>query len=129
MIIGFDHIGLTVKDLNKSTEFYTKVLDFKEGKKFEYAERGMTIQFLNTGGVQLELFGHSKEVSEAEKKPLQTGVAHIAFEVENLNETYEKLKARGVEFEREPRVAMMGQRIVFLKDPDGNRLELVEWPR
>ncbi len=129
MITGFDHIGIIVKDLNKSTDFFTNVLDFKEGKKFEFSERGLTIQFLNAGGVQLELFGHSKKVSEAEKKPLQAGVAHIALEVENLNETYEKLKARGVKFEREPRVAMMGQRIVFLSDPDGNRLELVEWPR
>ncbi len=129
MIVGFDHIGITVKDLVKSTGFYTKVLDFEEGKKFEYPERGLIIQFLNAGGVQLELFGHSGEVSEAEKKPLQAGVAHIALEVENLNETYEKLKARGIKFEREPRVAMMGQKIVFLTDPDGNRLELVEWPR
>lgn len=129
MIIGFDHVGITVKDLVKSVDFYTKVLNFKEGNKFEYPDRGVTIQFLNASGVQLELFGHSKEVSEAEKKPLQAGVAHIALEVENLNETYEKLKAKGVKFEREPRVAMMGQKIVFLNDPDGNRLELVEWPR
>jgi len=129
MITGFDHIGITVKDLDKSIEFYTRILDFKEGRKFEYLERGVTILFLNVGKVQLELFGHSKEVLEAEKKPLQAGVAHIALEVENLNETYEKLKARGIEFEREPRVAMMGQKIVFLSDPDGNILELVEWPR
>ena len=129
MIIGIDHIALTVKSLEQSVNFYTNMLGFEAEQRFEYNERGLTIQFLSIGEVQLELFGYSKEVAEQERKPLQAGIAHMAFEVENLDETYVELQKRGIIFEGEPRTAMMGQRILFLSDPDGNRIELVEWRR
>jgi len=129
MIIGIDHIALTVRSLEESVNFYTNMLSFEVEQRFEYKERGLTIQFLSIGEVQLELFGYSKEVAEQERKPLQAGIAHMAFEVDNLDETYVELQKRGIKFEGEPRTAMMGQRILFLSDPDGNRIELVEWRR
>jgi catechol 2,3-dioxygenase-like lactoylglutathione lyase family enzyme len=105
------------------------MLGFEAEQRFEYKERGLTIQFLSIGEVQLELFGYSKEVTAQERKPLQAGIVHMALEVDNLDETYLDLQKRGIKFQGEPRTAMMGQRILFLSDPDGNTIELVEWRR
>jgi len=127
VIIGIDHVALTVKSLEESIRFYVNMLGFEVVQRFEYKERGLTIQFLSIGEVQLELFGYAKEVAPQERKPLQAGIVHMALEVDNLDETYVELQKKGMKFEGEPRTAMMGQRILFLSDPDGNRIELVEW--
>ena len=55
------------------------------------------------------------------------GLAHLAFEVDDVDQTYEDLKAKGVEFFITPRNA--GDiRLAFFRDPDGNELELFNSP-
>jgi len=128
MIIGMDHVAIATTDLNKVVDFYTSVLGFEKGERYEMGDRGMTIQFLKAPGVQLELFGYSRKVEQADRTALQAGLVHLAIKVRKLDELRESLRKKGITFEGEPRVAMMGQRIVFLRDPDGNRIELSEWP-
>jgi len=99
---------LTVRNIEESIRFYINILGFEKGHSFEYSERGLTVQLLNHGEVQLELSGCMKDVAAQERKPLQAGIAHMAFEVDNLNETYLDLKKMGAKFEGEPRTAMMG---------------------
>lgn len=128
MIVGLDHVAIATTDLNKAVDFYTSMLGFEKAERYEMSERGMTIQFLKAPGVQLELFGYSRKVEQPDRNALQAGLVHLALKVKNLEEVRQALKLKGITFEGEPRVAMMGQRIVFLRDPDGNRIELSEWP-
>jgi len=58
---------------------------------------------------------------------LGTGYGHVALTVENLDGTLERLKAQGIEPEREPyTVREGGSRLCFVRDPDGYRVELIE---
>jgi lactoylglutathione lyase len=56
-----------------------------------------------------------------------TAFGHIAVGVDDLDQTLERLKAQGIEPEREPyRVREGGSRLCFVQDPDQYRIELIE---
>ena len=70
----------------------------------------------------------NKPVERIEKKtnnPL-VGLIHLAFAVDNLNQTAKELMQKGVQFDVEPLDAKGNVRIAFFKDPDGNVIELIE---
>lgn len=60
------------------------------------------------------------------------GSVHVAFSVESLDRWRERLAAAGVEIEHEHEWARCGARSLYVRDPAGNSVELVEgdlWPR
>ena len=58
---------------------------------------------------------------------LGTAYGHVAFAVDDLDETLAQLNEQGIKPEREPyRVRDGGSRICFVQDPDGYRIELIE---
>jgi catechol 2,3-dioxygenase-like lactoylglutathione lyase family enzyme len=61
-----------------------------------------------------------------------TGAGHVAFSVDSLDGWRERLADAGVEIEQEKEWARGGARSVYVRDPAGNSVELVEgdlWPR
>jgi lactoylglutathione lyase len=59
---------------------------------------------------------------------LGTAYGHIAIGVDDLDAALAKLAEQGIEPEREPyRVREGGSRLCFVQDPDGYRVELIEW--
>ena len=87
-----------------------------------------TNYFLGFSGQQEELeltFNHDGRTYE-----LGTGYGHIAIGMDDLDATLGRLKAEGIEAEREPyRVREGGSRLCFVRDPDGYRIELIERPK
>ena len=64
---------------------------------------------------------------DGRKYDLGSGYGHVAVGVDDLDETLERLKAEGIEPEREPyRVREGGSRLCFVRDPDGYRIELID---
>ena len=62
--------------------------------------------------------------------PSRLGLEHIAFSVDDLDRSYENMKAAGVVFSVAPKTAGSGVgRVAFLSDPDGIRVELLAQPR
>lgn len=148
MIKEIVHIGLTVSNLEQSICFYRDVLGLKyEGR--------MTMQGKNTD----LLFGHENciahvaylngsnemyappvELIEFENplvKPQENSLTNISiselcFNVEDIEEMYLRLKAKGVNFISSPQYFDLTQqgfgksKAVYLKDPDGIILELIE---
>jgi catechol 2,3-dioxygenase-like lactoylglutathione lyase family enzyme len=60
--------------------------------------------------------------------PKETGLARMAFQVEDIDADYSVMLERGVEFLSEPQQILLGAttiKIVFFRDPDGTLLELV----
>jgi len=55
------------------------------------------------------------------------GIDHISFLVEDVNQIYAELKAKGVTFLGEPADQDWGARLVGLKDPDGNNLYFLQY--
>ncbi len=124
MIPYVDHVAITVKDLARSVEFYTK-LGFTALRKMETPS--LNIVFVGSGLTQLELFELRKEVAK-EVSPLkenEIGIKHIAFHVDEIEEVVEELKKKGVEFTTE--IMKTGRRTsIFFKDPDGTILQLIQ---
>ena len=122
MIKSFDHVAITVKDLEKTVDWYVKNLGCSVGRSIENKERGMKIVFLAAGGQEiLEFFGFidpEKAVEGPTLKAEETGIKHISFFVDDMEETCQKLKSAGVEF-----TTSLPNRVVF-KDLNGISLEL-----
>ena len=121
------HTMLRVGDLDKSIEFYTKVMGMKllrtnENKQYEY-----TLVFLGFGdeseGAVIELtYNWGKTEYD-----LGTAFGHIAIGVDDIYITCDAIKAAGGNVTREPGPVKGGStHIAFVKDPDGYMLELIQ---
>lgn len=116
-IEGFHHAGFLVTDVKRAAAFYEDVLGLRPLARPDFGFPG---RWYDLGhGHQLHLMG----TTEA---PAQTGQPafdrHIALRVPDLEETARQLAAAGVEFARGGRRAGTPQ--LFLRDPDGNMIEL-----
>ena len=124
MIAYLDHVAITVKNLNRSIEFYTK-LGFSVVRRAETTT--LNIAFVGSGLARLELFELRKEAAKEVSQPKdnEIGVKHIAFHVDDIEGVVEELKKKGVEFTTE--IAKTGRRAtIFFKDPDGTILQLIQ---
>jgi catechol 2,3-dioxygenase-like lactoylglutathione lyase family enzyme len=142
MVSGIAHVSFTVSDLERSLRFYRDLLGFEV--KIEVERSGpdvegitgirgtkLKIGFLSLDGFILELIQYVSPVGE--KLDLRTnnvGCAHVAFYVSDIEKTYDFLSAEGVRFRSKPNQAKAGPyaggRVVYLLDPDGITLELIQ---
>jgi lactoylglutathione lyase len=121
------HTSLNVTDLDRSIKFYSEQLDLKLTSRHEVKQNNAEIAFLKDAtGAAIELT-HWKD-----KKSLVEGdnFDHIAFGVEDVAAAIERLRKKGVEIAMEP-FSLQGSssKIAFIKDPDGNWLELIQTER
>tara|TARA_B110000438_G_scaffold302176_1_gene359075 strand:- start:5125 stop:5559 length:435 start_codon:yes stop_codon:yes gene_type:complete len=141
MISGFRHIGLVVTNLEESKEFWCDLLGFKLVKQMEESGphidammglvdvRVTTAKIKCPDGMILELLYFKSHPDKPSwlGTPFSTGLTHIAFTVENLQETYDKLTKVGVTFPASPQTSPDGTvEVIYAKGPEGILLELVE---
>jgi lactoylglutathione lyase len=117
------HTAYRVSDLERSADFYRKV-GFREIGRVPLAD-GSTLVMLNLPGdgevVTLELV-HDPTLGAVE---LGSGFSHIVVQVEDLAATLSELRSSGVPCGP---IEYPGPAVCNLLDPDGYRIELVEWP-
>jgi lactoylglutathione lyase len=118
------HTCLNVSDLDRSIEFYTDHMGLKFVSRREIKQNNAEIAFLkDESGAAIELT-HWRD-----KKTLAEGdnFDHIAFAVDDIESTVQELKKKGVTIAMEP-YSLQGStsKIAFIKDPDGNWLELIQ---
>ena len=117
--LRLNHVGIYVADFEKSLRYYTQTLGFREAFTIRGADGEPTLAYLHvTRDTFLELAPASTE------RPV--GVSHIAFWPENLDAALTTLRGRGIEI-ADPRTGSTGTRITNMTDPDGVRLELVDF--
>lgn len=127
----FQHVTVSVGDVEKSLAFYRDLLGFPILGRLRYNNPvGLVIDFLDIGnnGI-LEIFSFTRaQVKPTEWIPddLQLGMRHIAFQVKRVDATAERLRQAGVPFTLDPEDAHGGVRIAFFQDPDGTLLEIIE---
>ena len=117
------HLGLRVTDLERSLAFYTAVGYAKIGGVPETEFGSLTmLQLPDDPFISLEL------VHDPARPVEDIGaVNHLVVQVEDLNATIADLAIRGVTAES-PTEPGPGMRTSWLTDPDGYRIELVQWP-
>ena len=128
MIMYLAHVEIIVKDMDRAIDFYTK-LGFSVLTENEDPIR--KVVFVGNGLAQLELFAFKKENAKESPPPKIDGIGinHIALHVDDLESAIERLKKRGVEFTSEitKKVTETGKiSFIFLRDPDGTRLQLFQ---
>ena len=121
------HTMLRVGDLDRSIEFYTKVLGMQLLRRNDYPDGEFTLAFLGYGPEEthtvLELT-YNWGVSEYE---LGDAYGHIALGVEDIYKACDTIRAAGGEVIREPGPMKHGKTVIaFIKDPDGYKVELIE---
>jgi len=131
MIKEIDHIGIAVKDLEEAMSIYRDVLglEFKGTEAIE-EQKIIHATFL-AGGVKIELVQPTHPDSTVGKfiEKRGEGIHHIAFRVENINESLKELSTKGVNLiDEKARIGADGAKIAFIhpKDMKGVLIELVE---
>lgn len=121
------HTMLRVGDLQRSIDFYTKVLGMKLLRTSENPEYKYTLAFVGYGNnpdhAELELT-YNYGVDQYE---LGTAYGHIAIAVEDAAQACSKARAAGGNVTREAGPVKGGSTVIaFVSDPDGYKIELIE---
>lgn len=123
----FGHIAIRVKDINKMLDFYCKGLELKEAFRLNNDDNSLRIVFVHiSGGQYLELClgGEGEKHSFDDRKDV--GVRHISFTVPDLKKFKKDAEERGVTFDSEILDTTDGNINIWLYDPEGNKLEIVQ---
>ena len=120
------HISVICSDYERSKSFYTEILELEIIREVFREERKSHKLDLSLNGIYvLELFSFP-DPPPRQTHPEACGLRHLAFEVNNLEETIEQLLKKGVEAEPIRLDEQTGKRFSFISDPDGLPIELYE---
>lgn len=129
MIRGIQHCALVVGDLDRSRRFYGGALGLEEiDRPSSFAFGGA---WFRAGADEVHLIVESDTTmcagAKAPGSALQSGlVTHLALEVDDLEDTLSRLRARGVEIGGGPMPRGDGVEQAFMRDPDGYVVEVFE---
>ena len=115
------HTMVRVSDLEKSLEFYCGALGLRERRRSEHAQGRFTLVFLAAPGdesAQIELTYNWDEHGYQGGR----NFGHVAYAVDDIYATCERLQARGVVINRPPRDG----RMAFVRSPDNISVELLQ---
>jgi catechol 2,3-dioxygenase-like lactoylglutathione lyase family enzyme len=118
-VVGLNHVGINVPDLDKAVEYYTKIMGFPEAFRLTNAQ----------GQVQLVYVQISQntfiELQPANGRPL--GVSHFGLHVENMKDAVAMFKGRGADVSD---INVSGTKAILsnITAPNGIRMELTELP-
>jgi lactoylglutathione lyase len=119
------HTRMRVSDMDQTINFYTNVLGLEVLER-KVSPRGSHLAFLKVPNseelIELCSFPSSGPVT------VQEDLVHLAFQVENLDDTIEQLGAKQIRVTDGPTTTSSGSRFIFIDAPDGYEVELIERP-
>ena len=142
-ILATNHTSFTVSDLDRSVGFYVSVLGFELLNR-SARDRSFTEKVVGVPGAQIEVAyvqapGHRLELiqyiepkdrGEVVSRPCDTGFAHVAFDVDDIDAVVAAVRVAGVEPLSEPVVIKAGPnsggKAVYTRDPDGVTIEFIQ---
>ncbi|ADF41720.1 MULTISPECIES: VOC family protein [Priestia] len=125
-ILKFEHVGVQVKDIEESIEFYTQKVGLELIETLPHTDPSLKLAFLGLeGNVIVELIqGYNSSL------PNEGKVHHFALAVDGIEEEFERLKSAGVSFVEENIVTLPnGARYLFFYGPDKEWIEYYEVKR
>ncbi len=123
MIKALNHVGIAVKDLEKSAEKFKKILGIEPSGFETIAEQKVKIASFELNGVSLELMEPIAEDSPISKflEKRGEGIHHLAFETDDCASELERLISLGIEtIDKEPRKGSGNSLVAFLKPKSTN---------
>jgi len=143
-IVGADHTGITVSNLERSLTFWRDVV----GLEFSHTARQtgeLAREITGVAGAEIEIAvlrtpgGHKIELLEylapadrkrANLRPCDVGSVHVALLVEDLSAALDRVAVSGWKTAGQPQILTKGpnagKRVVYVRDPDGTTIELMQ---
>jgi lactoylglutathione lyase len=121
------HTMIRVGDMQRSIDFYTRVMGMTLNRTSENPEHKYSLAFVG--------FGKNPEHAEieltynwgVERYEMGSAFGHIALGVEDIVATCERIRAAGGQITREPGPVKGGTTMIaFVTDPDGYKIELIQ---
>ncbi len=140
MVKDFIHVGVSVKDMEKSIEFYRDLMEMEEefrshhqgeriSRVVNVPDAEISVCMLKKGDFRVELIEYigKKEDPCIHQKQNEVGLIHIAFSVDDVDAAYERIKAEGYEFFAPPMVTRdNGPKITYFMGPDNVVVEIYQ---
>ncbi len=146
--LGLHHHGVSVTDLDQAIEFYSDVLGLEVTDRYTLSDDALSTAVggdeltghfaqLDGGTGRVELIeyesgndddnGNDDESGNGVRGAAvyDTGAKHLGLETDDLDGVYESLPD-DVETISEPQTTGSGTKILFVRDPDGNSVEILE---
>ena len=143
-VIGADHTGITVSNLERSLAFWRDVLGFEfSHSAHQTGDRVEQITGVKDAELKLAVLktptGHKIELleyfaptdrSRVELRPCEVGHVHVALTVDDLDAVLKKIADHGWKSAGEPQTLKegpnAGKRVVYAFDPDGTTIEFMQ---
>jgi glyoxylase I family protein len=126
MINRVHHIAILCSNYEKSKVFYTNILGLEIIREtYREERRSYKLDLALNGNYFLELFSFP-DSPPRQTKPEATGLRHIAFEVDNIDDTIQALTKKGIVSEPIRTDEITNKRFTFIFDPDRLPIELYE---
>ena len=116
MIKGVGHLGIIVKDMEKSLKALSQVIEFEKPAIKEFPDKKMRCALVETKGVALEFIqDNSHDGPMAQFRGGKEDVLHhFCLVSDDIEEDVEALKKRGVEMlDQKPRIGLRGKKIAM----------------
>ncbi|VVE18874.1 Lactoylglutathione lyase [Pandoraea communis] len=121
------HTMLRVGDLQRSIDFYTRVLGMQLLRQSENPEYKYTLAFVGYGAESENTVLELTYNWGVEKYEIGTAFGHLAVEVDDAYQACDKIRAAGGKISREAGPVKGGTTIIaFVEDPDGYKIELIQ---
>jgi lactoylglutathione lyase len=118
----WDHIHLRTTNPEAMAQWFEQKLG---AEVIRTMQQGKPRIDLKLGGANIFIAQTTPEVNPAPTTPYQ-GLDHFGLSVSNIDAVAADLKAKGVEFTREPETIRPGVRICFVRGPEGVSIELLD---
>lgn len=126
MLMRIHHAAIICSDYSRSKQFYTEILGLKVvAENYRAHRQSYKLDLALSDGGQIELFSFPSPPSRP-SRPEAQGLRHLAFVVESVEQTKQKLEQQGVAVESIRIDEYTGKAFTFFSDPDGLPLELYQ---
>ncbi len=121
------HTMIRVGNLERSIDFYTRVLGMRELRRREFPEGRFTLAFVGYGDEASQAVIELTHNWDTTAYDLGNGYGHVALAVENAAQTCADVRERGGKVVRDAGPMKHGGSVIaFVEDPDGYKIELIE---
>ena len=141
MEANWHHVAISVRDMDRAIRFYCGLLGFEVDWDMDHRggdrlgavvglpDPDVRIAMLKGYGARIELFQYYRPEGEAPEAARQCdfGLTHFALTVRGIDDIYASLVSQGVEFNCPPQDLRPGVRATYMKDPENNTVELVQY--
>lgn len=126
----FAHTSIRTSNMDRSIDFYARLMGLKLQSRREIKQNNAEIAFLQDPeekGAKLELTYYRNQRKFIQADYEERLFDHLAFEIKDMDKTISKLRSEKITVTDEPfRLGSAGPLIAFIEDPDGILIELIE---